>query len=377
MEVFQLLDNNPLLGHYRVKMALDSLGYRYGHTTVWQMVALYKQAHLPSRARSARPTRTNGLNRPRLPIRSGLPTCGIWSRSTGTGSTASSSSTAIAAPSWEPAASIGRTSRGWSRSSARPLPSGARLRPSSVTMGRCLWRCSPVSRRSAIQWAPITKGHPWQNLAEGGFSVQRRMLDAYVVGCTDRETVYRQHAQFVHDYQFWGHWAHKRTDAQGRLYYVSPEVILANAKGRAHRTRAASRRVFRLRQLTRQVRQHGQIRLHNFGLYVDRGLWGQTVEVLIYDEALRIEQAEHLLVSYPCVYDTTQRRITAVAEHGRQQYRSFPVVQLMLWALEIMHDRVADAALSTVPTSATRVPGTPTESLRWLCTMIWALGHIW
>jgi hypothetical protein len=45
MEVFQLLDNNPLLGHYRVKIALDSLGYRYGHTTVWQMVALYKQAH--------------------------------------------------------------------------------------------------------------------------------------------------------------------------------------------------------------------------------------------------------------------------------------------------------------------------------------------
>jgi hypothetical protein len=45
MDVFQLLDNNPLLGHYRVKMALDALGYRYGHTTVWQMVALYKQAH--------------------------------------------------------------------------------------------------------------------------------------------------------------------------------------------------------------------------------------------------------------------------------------------------------------------------------------------
>ena len=28
MEVFRLLDNNPLLGHYRVKMALDALGYR-------------------------------------------------------------------------------------------------------------------------------------------------------------------------------------------------------------------------------------------------------------------------------------------------------------------------------------------------------------
>jgi hypothetical protein len=38
------------------------------------------------------------------------------------------------------------------------------------------------------------------------------MLDAYVVGSPKRETVYRQHTQFVQDYQFWGHWAHKRTD---------------------------------------------------------------------------------------------------------------------------------------------------------------------
>ena len=117
---------------------------------------------------------------------------------------------------------------------------------------------------------------------------------------------------------------------------MSPEVILAHARGRLLEA-GRLRRVFRRRQLRRQVRQHGQIRLHNFGLYVDRVLWGQTVTVLVYDEALRIEPAEHLLVSYPCIYDTTRRRITAVAEHGRQPYRSFQVVQLMLWALEIIH----------------------------------------
>jgi hypothetical protein len=57
MEVFQLLDNNPLLGHYRVKMALDSLGYRYGHTTVWQMVAFYHHAQPrpPREPRSPKP----------------------------------------------------------------------------------------------------------------------------------------------------------------------------------------------------------------------------------------------------------------------------------------------------------------------------------
>ena len=95
-------------------------------------------------------------------------------------------------------------------------------------------------------------------------------------------------------------------------------------------------RVFRLRQLTRQVRQHGQIRLHYFGIYVDRSLWGQLVEVLIDDEALRIEQEDQLLVSYPCVYDTMQRRITAVAEQGRQQYRTFQLIRLVLSTLEVM-----------------------------------------
>jgi hypothetical protein len=56
---------------------------------------------------------------------------------------------------------------------------------------------------------------------------------------------------------------------------------------------------------------------------------------VIYDEAIRIEQAEHLLVSYPCVYDTRQRRITAVDGTGRQQYRQAQMIQLMFWALEL------------------------------------------
>jgi hypothetical protein len=193
---------------------------------------------------------------------------------------------------------------------------------------------SPCLQQLGIRWAPIARGHPWQNLAEGGFSIQRRTLDAYVAGCTDGETVYRQHAQFVQDYQFWGHWAHKRLDSQGRIYYLSPEVILGNARGAAVEP-THLRRVFRLRQLTRQVRQQGHIRLHNFGIYVDQNLWGQTIEVLIYDDMMRIEQAEHLLVSYPCVYDPRQCRITAVDEMGRQHYRHVQVIQLMLWALEL------------------------------------------
>jgi hypothetical protein len=118
------------------------------------------------------------------------------------------------------------------------------------------------------------------------------------------------------------------------MYYRSPEVILGNARGAAVEP-THLRRVFRLRQLTRQVRQQGHIRLHNFGISVDQHLWGQTIAVLIYDDVMRIEQAEHLLVSYPGVYAPRQRRITAVDERGRQHDRQVQVIQLMLWALEL------------------------------------------
>jgi hypothetical protein len=96
------------------------------------------------------------------------------------------------------------------------------------------------------------------------------------------------------------------------------------------------RRVFRLRQLTRTVHRHGQIRLHNVGLYVEQGLWGQTVEVVLYDDVVRIEQAAQQVVSYPCVDDTRQRRITEVDASGRQQYVQVPVIQLVVFTLALV-----------------------------------------
>jgi transposase InsO family protein len=335
MEVFQLLDNNPLLGHYRVKMALASLGYRYGHTTVWQMVALYKQAHPPAPRQKRLPTpdeRPQHTTAPHqvwfIDVRYLAKIEEHWLYSI---LLLDGYSRALVGAGCFDRQNLSRVVQVCRQAIAQW---GAPDTIVSDNAGVFLV-LSPCLQQLGIHWAPIARGHPWQNLAEGGFSIQRRMLDAYVVRCPDRETVYRQHAQFVHDYQFWGHWAHKRQDDQGRLYYLSPEVMLGNAKGLMVEA-SRLRRIFRLRQLTRQVRQYGQIRLHNFGIYVDQSLWGQTLEVLIYDEAMRIEQAEHLLVSYPCVYDTRARRITTVNEQGRQQYGDFQVIQLMLWTLGVM-----------------------------------------
>ena len=61
------------------------------------------------------------------------------------------------------------------------------------------------------------------------------------------------------------------TDEHERIYYLSPKVILANTPGRpVEATRL--RYVFRPRHVQRLVQRHGQIRLHHFGVYVDRGV---------------------------------------------------------------------------------------------------------
>jgi hypothetical protein len=75
------------------------------------------------------------------------------------------------------------------------------------------------------------------------------------------------------------------------------------------------------------------MRLHNFGFSVDQGLWGHTVEVWVYDDVVRSEPGEQVVVSYPCLYDPRQRRIRDVHAHGRQQYCHIPVMPWVLWTL--------------------------------------------
>src|SRR5215510_800088 len=110
--------------------------------------------------------------------------------------------------------------------------------------------------------------------------------------------------------------------------------MLGQAQSRV-RDPIRSRQALRLRQRTRTVRQHGEIRLHNFGLHVEPGLWGHTVEVWVYEDLVRIEQGEHVEVAYPCVDDPRQRRITKVDARGRQQRGQVPMRQLVLWALAL------------------------------------------
>jgi hypothetical protein len=303
MDVFQLLDNTPRLGHDRVQMALDSLGSRDGHTTVWPLVALDTQAHPQPPQASRRPSAAERPLQATAPhqvwfadLRSRVHIDGQWLDSM---LIFDGYSRAIVG-----AGCFDRQHRSWLSHVCRQASArwGAPDTVVSEHGAVCLaWR--PCRAPLGIQWRPTTKGHPWQHLAESGVAVQRRRLDADVLGCTERTLVSQQHAPVVPDDQCWGHGAHTRQDAQGRIYDLSPAVVLGHAQGRPVGL-SRLRRVFRLRHGTRTVRRQGQMRRCNVGIYVDRERWGHTVEGLIDDERLRMEWAERLLVSDPCGDDT-------------------------------------------------------------------------
>ena len=247
MEVFQLLDNNPLLGHYRVKMALDPWGIAMATRPSGSWWPSINRPIPPPAAEHALP---NPDERPRQAT---APASGLVCRPPLSGQDRRPLALQHAhLRRLQPRHRRGRVLRpaepspGWSRCSARPSPSGAPPRRSSVTTGRCLWRCSRVlsSWRSNGRRSPRgIPGRTWRKAAlPSSAGCWMRMWSAAPSG-----RVYRQHAQFVHDYQFWGHWAHKRRDAQGRVYYVvtrgHPREY-QRARSRASRLR----RIFRLRQ---------------------------------------------------------------------------------------------------------------------------------
>jgi hypothetical protein len=283
MDVFQRLDNTPWLGHYRVQMAWDALGSREGHTTVWQMVALDNQAHPRPPQDSRRPSAAERPLQAMAPHqvwcadgRYLVPIDGQWRYRM---LIFDGDSRAMVGAGCVDRQHLSRLRHVCRQAIARW---GA---PDTVVRdhGAVCLALQPCLAQLGIQGRPMPQGYPWQNLAESGCAVQRRLLDAYVLGCTARTLVYPQHAPCVPDDQVWGHGAHTRQAAQGRIDSLSPEVVLGHAQGRPVGI-SRLRRVFRLRQVTRTVRRQGQIRLCNVGIDVDRALWGHTVKVLIYDD---------------------------------------------------------------------------------------------
>lgn len=321
--VFQYIENNPKIGHYRVKMFLNGIGRIFGHTKIWEVVSIFREATEKEKQFK------DQEREPSFPFRSEYPHhhwfCDVRYLVKQNGQ-------------WVYSILI---LDGYTR---KILSGGVFLHQDFVhfliVLKDALQKYGSPLRivsdnagifktkllldgydKLHIDYAYIEKGKPWQNLTETLFSIEERLLDSYVLNCDSEKQIFAMHQRFINEYNDCGHWHHKSRTKEGQLYYKTPNAVMESAIGTGlnasrlqGRTVTAKQleRLFAYRHCTRTVDKHGQIKLDHHRLYIDDDLYSEKVDVYIEDTCLIIEHQDRIVAEYPCDYDNKKKRVTRI-----------------------------------------------------------------
>ena len=173
----------------------------------------------------------------------------------------------------------------------------------------------------------IDPGEPWQNYIETTFGIQRRMADYHLAQATTWTELLDVHAQWIADYNFQDHWAH-RDRLDGR---TSPFQVLAWCHGRIFHE-ADLRHVFYALQYRRRVDWAGYMRFRHWRIYAEEGIAGAIVALWLYDESLTVVCGDEALAAYTVAYQPDATHFTRITNPQifETTYRSR---QLRLWDL--------------------------------------------
>lgn len=310
--IFETIENNPKIGHYRVKMMLNGQGRIIGHTTIWQIIRLFRDVKKEEKQKR--------LKQPdEVPLEASSPHeiwfCDIRYLVKHQGSWVYS---IVFIDSYSRMMLAGEACLRQDLSHIISILQKALMQygcPERIVSDNGLVFKSHLLMRAVdklgIDWQRIEKGKPWRNLMESHFSIEYRLLDSYVAVCVDLKGIQQQHGRFIEEYNHSGHWHHKAYTEDGRIYYKSPQAVLGEARGETLTPRELSR-VFAFKHHRRVVSGKGQIRVLGYILYVDEGLVGESVDVYIYPECLQIEYAKQVTVEYECHYDIPTKQLKSV-----------------------------------------------------------------
>jgi len=178
-----------------------------------------------------------------------------------------------------------------------------------------------------IEKREIDRRQPWQNYIETTFNVQRRMADWDFAQATTWADLLAIHDQWVAEYNYQDHWAHRKRDDGER----SPAQILGWVRGRVFREHELQR-VFYATRSGRTLDRAGYVRFRRWRLYAERGLRGEAVAVWLYGERLTLAFSDEPLAQYTVTYQPDKRHLKAVTAARRFEtpHRS---PQLPLWEL--------------------------------------------
>lgn len=310
--IFETIENNPRIGHYRVKMMLNGRGNVIGHTTIWQIIRLFRDV---KRAEKKKQLKMPGER----PIEASSPhdiwfcdirylvRCnGHWVYSI------------IFIDGYSRMILAGESCLKQDLSHVIAILQKALMQygcPKQIVSDNgTVFKAHLLERaidRLGIYWHNIEKGKPWQNLMESHFSIECRLLDSYVKSCTELKDIQQRHGRFIDEYNRSGHWHHKAYTEDGRIYYKSPQLILGTAKGKTFTSQDLGK-TFAFKHYQRVVSRKGQIRILGYILYVDEGLADETVDVYVYPDCLQIEHNKQVIVEYECNYDIQAKQLKTV-----------------------------------------------------------------
>jgi putative transposase len=170
----------------------------------------------------------------------------------------------------------------------------------------------------------IDPGEPWQNYAETLFSIQRRLGDHAFSNARTWPEIQQAHQTWWQNYNVEHHYAHHARQ-DGRH---SPASVLRGVLGRTYPEEVLSRALYAT-QFTRHLDRHGYIRFKHWRFFGEDGLAGSEVSVWVYEDTLKIEYQATTLSLYS-VHLSPDQQITEV-KNSRRLETHFRSPQLDLW----------------------------------------------
>jgi transposase len=163
-----------------------------------------------------------------------------------------------------------------------------------------------------IRKEQIEAGEPWENYAETLFSIQRRLADHSFSNARTWPEIQRAHRTWWTNYNNEHHYAH-RSRQDGRH---SPEAVLRGVLGRTYPEEVLSR-VLYATQFTRHLDRQGYVRFKKWRFFGEDGLAGEEVCVWMYEGTLKIEYQATALSENALHLSPDHQRIEAVKNPRR------------------------------------------------------------
>ncbi len=155
----------------------------------------------------------------------------------------------------------------------------------------------------------IDRRQPWQSYIETNFNVQRRLADYHFARAATWEDLLAAHDRWVADFNWQDHAAHRHRRPELR----SPQAVLHRVCGRLFSPEDLHR-VFARTRWGRVVDKVGFVRFRHWRLYGERGLTGERVAVWLYAERLTLVFKDEPLAQYRVTYQPAKRRFKTVTE---------------------------------------------------------------